>query len=145
MASNAVSAFGTLLNIGDGATPTENFSTVAELRSLNGPSFSAETIDVTTHNTPTPFRRYISGLLDGGEISFDINFIPTDPTHGYGSGILKDMLDRARRNFQVVFPDTGTTTWLFPCIITGFEVSSDPADVLMASITLKVAGPPTLE
>lgn len=144
MASLAVSAFGTLLKIGDGASP-EVFTTVAELRTISGPTLTAETIDVTTHNTPTPFRRYISGLLDGGEVTFDINFIPTDTTHGYSTGLLKDMTDRTRRNFQIVFPDTGTTTWLLPTVITGFEMSSDPADVLMASVTLKVAGPPTLE
>lgn len=144
MASLAVSAFGTLLKIGNGASP-EVFTTVAELRTISGPTLTAETIDVTTHNTPTPFRRYISGLLDGGEVTFDINFIPTDATHGYSTGLLKDMTDRTRRNFQIVFPDTGTTTWLLPTVITGFEMSSDPADVLMASVTLKVAGPPTLE
>lgn len=144
MASLAVSAFGTLLKIGDGASP-EVFTTVAELRTISGPTLTAETIDVTTHNTPTPFRRYISGLLDGGEVTFDINFIPTDATHGYSTGLLKDMTDRTRRNFQIIFPDTGTTTWLLPTVITGFEMSSDPADVLMASVTLKVAGPPTLE
>lgn len=144
MASAAVSAFGTLLKIGDGASP-EDFTTVAELRTISGPSLSADTIDVTTHNTPTPFRRFIAGLLDGGEVTFDINFIPTEATHGYSTGILKDMTDRARRNFQIVWPDTGSTTWLLPTVITGFEPSSDPADVLMASVTLKVAGPPTFE
>ena len=144
MASPAVSAFGTLLKIGDGASP-EVFTTVAELRTISGPSFSADTIDVTTHNTPTPYRRFIAGLLDGGEVNFDINFIPTEATHGYTSGILKDMQDRARRNFKIVFPDTAATEWLLPTVITGFEMSSDPADVLMASVTLKVAGPPTLE
>lgn len=144
MASNAVSAFGTQLKIGDGAG-SESFATIAELRTISGPSLNAETIDVTVHNTSTPFRRYISGLLDGGDVTFDLNFIPTEATHGYSSGVLADMLARARRNFQIVFPDTGTTTWLLPTIITGFEVSSDPADVLQASCTLKVAGPPTLE
>lgn len=143
MASLAISAFQTLLKIGDGAT-SESFSTVAELRTISGPKLTAETIDVTVHNTPTPWRRFISGLLDGGEITFELNFIPTDPTHSYSSGLLKDMTDRARRNFQTVFPDSGTTTWTLPTIITGFETTADPAAVLMAHVTLKVAGPPTL-
>lgn len=145
MASNAVSAFGTILRIGDAATPIEGFTTVAELRTISGPSLVAETIDVTVHNTPTPWRRYISGLLDGGEVTFDINFIPSDPTHGYTTGLLKDMTDRTRRNFKIIFPDSGNTEWILPTVITGFEMSADPADVLMASVTLKVAGPPTLQ
>lgn len=143
MASQAISAFGTLLKIGDGTTPTENFTTIAELRTLKGPTLSAETIDVTVHNTPTPFRRFISGLIDGGEVTFDINFIPQEPTHSYSAGLLADMLNRTRRNFQLVFPDNGHTTWTIPGIITGFQMSSEPSQVLMASVTVKVAGPPT--
>ncbi len=142
MASAALSAFGTLLKIGNGASP-EVFATVAELRTISGPKLTADTIDVTTHNTPTPFRRYIAGLLDGGEVTFDINFIPTETTHSYSTGLLGDMVNRVRRNFKIVWPDLAQTTWLLPTVITGFETSSDPADVLQASVTLKVAGPPT--
>lgn len=143
MSSAALSAFGTLLKLGDGATPTENFTTIAELRTVSGPSIQADALDATTHNTPTPFRRFIAGLLDGGEISFEINFLPQDPSHSYSAGILKDVLNRARRNMQLVFPDSGNTTWVIPVIFTAFEMSSDPAEILMASITAKVSGPPT--
>lgn len=142
MASNAVSAFGTLLKLGDGGSP-ESFTTVAELRTISGPSINADAIDVTTHNTPTPFRRFIAGLLDGGDVTFELNFIPQEPTHSYSAGILKDMVNRTRRNIQIVFPDVGLTTWLLPVIWTAFEMSSDPAEVLQASVTAKVAGPPT--
>lgn len=142
MASNALSAFGTLLKLGNGAV-SESFTTVAELRTISGPSISADAIDVTTHNTPTPFRRFIAGLLDGGEVSFDLNFIPQEATHSYSAGILKDMLARTRRNIQIVFPDSGLTTWTLPIIFTAFEMSSDPAEVLQASVTAKVSGPPT--
>lgn len=145
MASAAISAFQTLLQIGDGASPTENFTTIAELRSLKGPTIKSDVIDVTTHNTPTPFKRFISGLLDGGDVTFDLNFIPQDPTHSYSAGLLSDMLNRTRRNFRIVFPDASTTTWLIPGIITGFDMSSDPTDVLKASVTVKVSGPPTFE
>jgi hypothetical protein len=142
MASNALSAFGTLLKLGDGGSP-ESFTTVAELRTISGPSLSADALDATTHNTPTPFRRFIAGLLDGGEVSFDLNWIPQETTHSYSTGVLKDMLNRTRRNIQLVFPDVGLTTWTLPIIFTAFEMSSDPADILQASVTAKVSGPPT--
>lgn len=140
----ALSAFGTLLKIGDGQSGTEEFATIAELRSVSGPSITADTLETTTHNTPTPWKRYIPGLLDGGEISADINFNPSEPTHDAVSGILAIMQARLCRNVQIVFPDDANTTWTAPCIVTNFEMSADPADILMASITLKVAGPPTL-
>lgn len=144
MASPAVSAFGTLLNLGDGATPTETFTVIAELRTISGPTLKAETIDVTTHNTATPFRRFISGLVDGGEVTFDLNFIPSDPTHSASTGVLRDLTARNRRNLRIDFPDGASTQWIIPSIVTGFQVSSDPASVLQANCTAKVAGPPTL-
>lgn len=143
MASAALSAFQTLLSIGDGESP-EVFTTIAELRNLSGPSFSADVLDATTHNTPTPFRRFISGLIDGGEISVELNFIPTEATHDAATGILNELLERGRSNYQIQFPDEALTTWTIPGIVTAFELNADPADILTASVTVKVAGPPTL-
>lgn len=143
-ASPAVSAFGTLVKIGDGATPTENFTTIAELRKIGGPKLKLETIDVTVHNTAEPWRQFIGGLLDGGEVSVDLNFIPTDSTHNPSTGMLADMLARTQRNFQLVFPDDAHTTWTFTALVTGFDMSSEPSSVLMATVTLKLTGSPTL-
>lgn len=144
--SNAISAFGTLLKRGNGQSP-EEFVTVAELRNISGPSFQADVLDATVHNTATPWREFISGLLDGGEVTLDINFIPTGATHGAAQtgSILDDFQNRAQSNWQIVFPDAGGTTWVIPGIVTGFEMSADPADILGASVTIKVNGAPTFD
>lgn len=143
-ASNAVSAFGTLVKIGDGATPTEGFTTIAELRKVSGPKLKLETIDVTVHNTAEPWRQFIGGLLDGGEVTLDLNFIPTDGTHNYSAGLLSDMVNRVQRNFQIEFPDSGNTTWTFTALVTAFDMNSEPSSVLQATVTLKLSGSPTL-
>jgi predicted secreted protein len=145
MSTLAISAFQTYLKVGDGESP-EEFTTIAELRNVSGPSLSADAIDVTVHNTPTPWRKFISGLLDGGEVSLDINFVPTNATHtaATAGGLVKTMTDRTELTYKIVFPDDSATEWSFPGIITAFEPSSDPADVLQASVTIKVSGPPTL-
>lgn len=141
--SNAVSAFGTFIKIGDGASP-EVFATIAEVMSINGPSLSLETIDVTTHSSGEPWRQFIGGLLDAGEVSFDINFIPTSTTHSFTAGLLKDMTDRTQRNFKLVFPDTGGTSWVFTALVTSFECTEAIDDVIKAAVTLKLSGVPTL-
>ena len=75
------SSFGTLLQRGDGAAPTEAFTTIGEVLNIGGPSLAQEVVDVTSHSSPGAFRQKVGGLLDAGEISFDINFGPTEPTH----------------------------------------------------------------
>lgn len=144
MASGAIHALGTLLKIGDGATPTEVFTTISEVTDLGGPSLTLETIDVTSHDSSSGWREFIGGLLDGGEVSFTINYVPTHATHDATTGVLADMKNRVVRNFELVFPDSGTTTWSFSALVTGFE-PGEPVDTqLTADVTLKVSGEPTL-
>lgn len=142
--SNAISAFGTLLKMGDGASP-EVFSTIAEIRTIGGPSFKADVLDATVHNTATPWREFISGLLDGGDIQMEVNFIPTGATHtaATAGGLLHAFRNRTQANYQLVFPDSGNTTWTVPMIVTGFQMSANPAEILSASVTFKVNGAPT--
>lgn len=144
MGTLAISAFGTLLKAGDGATPTENFTTIAELKKISGPSFQANTIDVTVHNSGSPWKRFISGLIDGGEITLDINLVPQNATHDASAGLLSDLTNRTHRNYQLVLPDGALTTWQIPGIVTGFQLTADPAAALDAQVKIKVNGAPTL-
>jgi predicted secreted protein len=144
MTTEAIFAQGTLLQIGDGATPTEGFTTIAELKSISGPDLSRDSLDVTTHNSPGRWRQFIAGLKDGGQITFNINYVPTDPTHDNVSGLLSLFNDEDEHNIKLVFPDAGTTEWILPCIIVGFSATEPVDNVIDAAITLKVAGTPTL-
>jgi predicted secreted protein len=141
--SNAIPAFGTLLKIGDGAG-SETFTTVAEVKSITGPTLSAKIDDVTTHSTTTPWREKLATLLDAGTVSFDLNFIPTNATQSHTSGLLRDFENRTKRNFKLVLPDSGSTTWAITAYIQDFKMAAPVDGVLNASLTLNISGPPTL-
>lgn len=134
-------AFGTQFKRGDGAA-TETFTMIANVTTISGPSRSRETINVTTHGSPGGWMEFIGGLKDGGEISLELNYDPTESTHDLDD----DFDDPAPRNYQIVIlPDTADEhTWTFAGILT--EVSDEfPYDDKMArSITIKVSGKPTL-
>lgn len=141
--TSGISAFGTLLKIGDGGG-TEVFTTIAEVRDISGPSLKLDTEEVTSHSSTAGWREYIGTLLDAGEVTFDINFIPTAATHSQTSGLIKDLKNKTLRNFQLVFPNVGATTWAFAAYVTGFEPAEPVEGVLAASVTLKISGQPTL-
>lgn len=141
--TNAIASFGTLVKIGDGGS-SETFTTIAELRDISGPSFSLATVDVTPQTATGAWREFVATLLDAGEVTFDINFIPTENTHDVGAGLIKDMKNRTNRNFQVVWSDTGSTTWTLSTYITGFSPTAPVDGELSASITLKITGEPTI-
>lgn len=126
------------LSYGDGA-PTEAFTAVGQLRDLDGPSLSAATIDVT-HRGTTKWAKFIGGLKDGGEVSFDIVYDPDLASHDDSTG-LPSFLGELK-NWRVTFPDTTPTTCTFPAVLTGFNPTAPMADALTAAVTLKVAGAP---
>jgi predicted secreted protein len=141
--TSALAGFGTLLKIGDGGG-TEVFTTIAEVTDISGPKFKMETVEVTSHTSTGSWKERIPTLLDAGEISCKLNFIPTGATHSQTSGLLKDMKNKARRNFKLVFPDTGATTWTFAAYVTGFETGEPIDGALTADVTLTIDGAPTL-
>lgn len=141
--TSAIKAFGTLLKIGDAATP-ESFTTIAEVLDIGGPQLTLDTEEATNHSSTDGWEEVIGTILRSGQVTFDVNLLPTGATHSYSTGLLKDMVNRTLRNFRLVFPDTAVTTWAFAALVVGFEPSAPVAGILRASVTLKISGKPTL-
>ena len=143
MATSAISGFGTLLKIGDGGG-TEVFTTIAEVTDISGPGLSMDTMEATSHSSTAGWKEFVAGLLDAGEVTFSVNFLITNATQSYTSGLIRDMVNRTARHFQLVFPNVGNTTWAFTALVTAFEPAEPIDDVLKADCTLKITGQPTL-
>lgn len=141
--TSAIKAFGTLLKVGDGATP-EVFTTVAEVTALNGPSLSQDTVDVTSHSSTGGWAEHVATIIRAGEIGLEVNFVPTDDTQDAVAGLINDLEGQTLRNFQLVWPDSGSTTWSFAAYVTKFEPSAPVGGGLTASCTLLISGQPTL-
>lgn len=139
--SNALAAFGTLLKLGSTNTTAATFATIAEVGDIDGPGDSVDTIEVTNHSSASARKEFIASLIDSGEISFPINFLPDDPTHDAVTGIQKAKNDRAMRRYQMVFPDD--TQADFSALVTKFGIKAPVAGKLSADVTLKISGPVT--
>jgi|SRR6056297_1747696 len=125
-------AQGTVLTVG---------SAVAELTNISGPSISADTIDVTTHDSADGFREYVGGLRDGGEISIEGNLV--DATE---SNILIALLEAGTvtEDATIDLPTSTAMTFTFDCIVTAYETTAPHDGKLGFSATLKVTGKPVL-
>jgi predicted secreted protein len=143
MPTAAKSSFGTYLKIGDGGT-AETFATVAEVLDIQGPSLELETEDVTSHDSTDGWAEHIGTILSGGEVSFEVNWLPANVTQSFTAGLLKDMVGRTRRNFQLVVPAAAVLTWAFTALVTAFEPDLPVKGSQKASITLLITGKPTL-
>lgn len=122
---------------------TGSYTDVAHVGDLSGPSISAETIDVTTHDSPDAFAEFVAGLLDGGEVSTDLVFDPGAGGHG---SLYNAVADRQLHNFYLKLPGWVSTSgggyFAFAGLLTAFNVTAPVKDKLGAAITIKVSGKP---
>ncbi|WUI00204.1 phage tail tube protein [Spirillospora sp. NBC_00431] len=133
-----IDGYGAQLKRGDGGSP-EVFTAIANSTNIEGPGIERETYDVTAHDSPDAWREFIGGLKDGGEVSIDLNYDPSKH-----DALVADFEDADPRNYQLVFPDSESTTWSFKAILTEFSPEAPHDDKLAASATFKVSGKPTL-
>jgi len=134
-------AFGTTLYRGTSGAGTP----YTNVMSISGPSLSLDTEDVTSHDSTGAWEEVVATILRSGEVGFDIVYDPADATQkNAAGGLLADMIARASTTFTLVFPDTGSTEWVFTAFVTGFEPSAPVDGALTAAVTMKLTGQPTL-
>jgi hypothetical protein len=135
--SNAIAAYGCTLKIGATA--------IAEVTKIEPPALKLDTVDVTSHGSTAGWREFVGTLKDGGDLTCDINYVPTAATHKNAAGGLIYILANAiLTTFSLVFSDSGATTWTFTAYVVGFKASAAVGGALTAAVTFKLSGQPTL-
>lgn len=138
MASNAISGVGTVFKRSD-MTSSPTFTAIAEINSIDGPSKSRDTIDVTSLDSTGGYREFIASFRDGGEVSLEMNFTRdgyVDMTADFEVDTLVD--------YQIVLPDTGNTTFDFSGLVVNVGLAIPFEDKVTAPVTIKVSGQITL-
>jgi hypothetical protein len=133
MATSAISSHGTLLKIHDGSV----YTTIAEVLDISGPSYEVRTEETTNHDS-AGWAEFTPTIIDGGEVSFEINYYSASTQDAMET----DMLAKTKRLFQLVFPlpASGTDTRGFSAYITNVEPQAPVEGVLKMSCTLKITG-----
>lgn len=139
--TGVVAAAAALAFLAGGANGGEVFTSVAEVMSVNVGGLKLDTTEATHMESPSKWREFIATVKDAGEVTFEINFQPALAGH---QGLTTDLKNQTLRNFQVVFPDTGVTTWSFAAFITNFAPQMQFDGKITASVGLKITGAPTI-
>lgn len=131
----AVGSHGTLLKMGDGATPTEAFTTIGEVKDITGPPQTTDTEEVTNHDSQG-WKEYIATLQDGGDITFQINYTGAVTQRALRTAQANKSVD----NYQIVLPLDTPETLEFSAMVTSFSYGAPVSGALTADVTLKVTG-----
>lgn len=140
---------GAELQRSDGSSPP-NFVSVLGIKSISGPSISRETHDTTDMQSGT-YRNFIGGLVDGGEVSFDANFLPREATQMQEEGGFMGAFDLSScdslEEWRILIPvcEGEPEGYLeFDGIVTGQNMEFPMDDIMGFSGTIKVSGRPRL-
>ena len=139
--TTAINSHGTLLRLGDGATPTEAFTTIAQVLDISLPAPTTQFEETTNHSSAGYVERMAS-IVDSGEVSFDVNWIPTDSTHDPATGLWADMVAKTLRHFSVTLTEGSSMT--FSAYVASVAPSAPVVGPYTASVTLQITGAVTL-
>jgi len=119
------------------------FETIAEVRSISGPTFEADEVDVTNMDSPSGFREFIQGLKDGGNITFGLNFLPHTAGH---QQLLDDLKTGIKRNYRVRWPQLPTVHRMnHEGFVKSVPLEIPVDDAVTAQVTIRVSGEPVIE
>lgn len=136
MTTSALLGHGTTFEIStNGGT---SYTALAEVLDITPPAKSPDMVEAT-HMGSGGVREYIAGLVDPGEASFDMNFIPGSASDTLIQGIVATG-DKVK--CRITFPNE--VTWVFDGICTGYEPKDPVADRMTASVKFKVSGSITI-
>ena len=124
----------TLLKLGNALSP-EIFTTIAEVKSIEGFGFTLQEVDATHMESPGGYHEYVAGLKDGDTVTITLNMIRANAID------TKVVCDAGlRRNFELNFPST-LPDYDFAAIPTGWHLQGvTPDGLLEVQLTLRIAG-----
>lgn len=113
---------------------------LGEILSVTTPQSTVEEVEATHMGSPNRRREFISGLIDDGEGSFEMNYVPSSATDVLIRAALNDGV---ARDYKIVIPD-GATGWEITgsCIVRGYERNIPIDDRMTATLTVRFTGSP---
>lgn len=111
------------------------YENISDLISIAGPGTSRDSADSTTLDVDDGFREFITGLRDGGTLSFDMLFTRT----GYES-MLDDFNNDAPQDYGLFFAKQGEGAIQFKGLVTDLPLDIPLNDAITCSVSIKVTG-----
>jgi hypothetical protein len=134
----AFPAINTYLYLGSTASPPVYTSPIANVGDYTGPQESKQVVDVTSHSAAVPWREKITTLLDGGDLTLPLYFIPDDT----GMQTLYDVFTTNGFNgirwYKLLFTDG--TYFYFQASISKWSFKIPVAGVVTADLTFTLTG-----
>jgi len=113
---------------------------LAGIFELTVPNYQTDEVEITHYKSLGRKREYIAGLIETGEGTFTMNYVPGSATDVICRAA---HADGATRSFRIVIPDVaGADEWTIDgdCFAKGYERGVPVDDRMTATLTVKFTG-----
>lgn len=120
----------------DDATGT--LTKLAEITNVTPPNPQVSDVEATHFESPGRRREYVTGLIEDGEGTFEMNYVPGSDTDEL---IREALADGETREYRIIVPD-GADGWQIDgsCIVRGYERNIPIDDRMTATLTVRFTG-----
>jgi hypothetical protein len=132
-ATQAVIGWGTQVQYGDGGDP-ETFANFHEVTTADPPDEQTDEPEATHFESPSRTKEYVQGMIDSGEFTFELNWLPD--VYADHQQLVTDKAAGTRRNYRIVLPGSMETITT-PGFVKGLKRSLAPSDVVKMSVTVR--------
>lgn len=125
--------YGTIVRVGQGATPT--WTKLAHVTGVTMPEDEIDEIEVTHMESPGRRKQFIAGLIDSGEMTVAMNYLP-----GSATDTLLRSLKASGANVlvEVTLPDADPDT--FSGYLSGYSPGEvTPGEKMSAEATFRIS------
>jgi predicted secreted protein len=136
--TEALIGYNTKYEVWDTTATPAAFVEIAEVIGVTPGEASTDRVEATHMKSAGRRREYIAGLIDSGEASLEINWVPGGPT----DELLRRLFNSGDTvEHRITFPNDARVT--FDAQITGFSKVIPIDDRMTATVTVSVSGDET--
>lgn len=136
--SQAMIGYGSHFHIFQTEDSPNDWLDLGEVTNITPPSSTTDMIDVTHMQSPGGRREFVPGLIDPGECSFEMNYVPGSAGDLYLLALFDLAPALRKRRCRIIYPNQVTHT--FEALIQTYEPSVPTEDKMSATVTFKVTG-----
>lgn len=120
---------------GQGTIFKRNGVAIGEINSIDGPTKSRETIEVTRLEDVDGYRQYIAGLREPGTVTLNMNF-----TRENYDVLNADFESDTIQTYAIELPDEDETVFTFNGFVTELPISIPIGDKITCDVTIQISG-----
>lgn len=125
--------YGSTVRIGRGTAPT--FTELDLIGDLELPDEQIDEVEVTHMKSPSRRRQFIAGLIDSGELSIPMNYIPDSPT----DTLLKEIRASGEDIILEITLGADGTPERFAAFLKGYARTAPIDDKMTAEATFRIS------